>query len=144
MTTATSYPRNGAAPTTPVSPSGPSSATWVVHEAPTSCSLRWHIGTMEMTYTMRGADEAEVSERLKHALPWLLTVVTSLENKGIPPALLPWASGTLPAAPPPSPATPAVPEDWCPRHRVTMDHHRKTNGAWYSHRLDDGTYCKGK
>jgi hypothetical protein len=99
---------------------------------------------MEMTYTMRGADEAEVSERLKHALPWLLTVVTSLENKGIPPALLPWASGTLPAAPPPSPATPAVPEDWCPRHRVTMDHHRKTNGAWYSHRLDDGTYCKGK
>ena len=45
---------------------------------------------------MRGADEAEVSERLKHALPWLLTVVTSLENKGIPPAPLPWAPGVAP------------------------------------------------
>ena len=38
MTTSTSYPRNGAAPATPPSPSGPSSATWAVHEAPTSCS----------------------------------------------------------------------------------------------------------
>jgi hypothetical protein len=134
MTTSASYPRNGAAPATPPSPSGPSSATWAVHEAPTSCCMRWKIGTMEMTYTMRGADEAEVSARLQHALPWLLTVVTSLENKGIPPALLPWDPGTLPAAP----------EDWCPRHRVTMDHHRNTQGEWYSHRLDDGTYCKGK
>ena len=96
MTTSASYPRNGAAPATPPRPSGPSSATWAVHEAPTSCSMRWHIGTMEMTYTMRGADEAEVSERLKHALPWLLTVVTSLENKGIPPAPLPWAPGVAP------------------------------------------------
>ena len=90
MTTSASYPRNGAAPATPPSPSGPSSATWAVHEAPTSCSMRWKIGTMEMTYTMRGAEEAEVSERLKHALPWLLTVVTSLETKGIPTAPLPW------------------------------------------------------
>ena len=106
--------------------------------------MRWHIGTMEMTYTMRGADEAEVSERLKHALPWLLTVVTSLENKGIPPAPLPWAPGELPTASTPSPAAPAVPEDWCPRHRVTMDHHSNAKGEWYSHRLDDGTYCKGK
>ena len=59
MTTSTSYPRNGAAPATPARPSEPSSATWAVHEAPTSCCMRWHIGTMEMTYTMRGADEAE-------------------------------------------------------------------------------------
>ena len=103
MTTSASYPRNGAAPATPPSPSGPSSATWAVHEAPTSCCMRWKIGTMEMTYTMRGADEAEVSERLKHALPWLLTVVTSLENKGIPPAPLPWVPGELPTASTPSP-----------------------------------------
>ena len=144
MMTSTSYPRNGAAPATPVHPSGPSSATWVVHEAPTSCSMRWHIGTMEMTYTMRGADEAEVSARLKHALPWLLTVVTSLENKGIPPAPLPWAPGVLPTAHAPAPDAPAVPKDWCARHRVTMDHHRNTNGEWYSHRLDNGDYCKGK
>jgi hypothetical protein len=106
--------------------------------------MRWHIGTMEMTYTMRGADEAEVSERLKHALPWLLTVVTSLENKGIPPAPLPWAPGELPAAHPPSPAAPAAPEDWCATHGVTMEYRSNAKGTWYSHRLDDGSYCTGK
>jgi hypothetical protein len=106
--------------------------------------MRWHIGTMEMTYTMRGADEAEVSERLKHALPWLLTVVTSLENKGIPPAPLPWAPGELTAAHPPSPAAPAAPEDWCATHGVTMEYRSNAKGTWYSHRLDDGSYCKGK
>ena len=143
MTTSASYPRNGAAPTTPTRPSGPSSATWAVHEAPTSCSMRWHIGTMEMTYTMRGADEAEVSERLKHALPWLLTVVTSLENKGIPRPRCPGRRASSTASTP-SPAAPAVPVDWCPRHRVTMDHHSNTKGEWYSHRLDNGDYCKGK
>ena len=41
-------------------------------------------------------------------------------------------------------AAPAVPEDWCPRHRVTMDHHSNTKGEWYSHRLENGDYCKGK
>lgn len=35
-------------------------------------------------------------------------------------------------------------EGWCPIHQVQMPHHSNHKGAWWSHRLDDGHWCKGK
>ena len=37
-----------------------------------------------------------------------------------------------------------VPEDYCPIHKLTMHQHTKGNQTWYSHQLDDGSWCKGK
>ena len=31
----------------------------------------------------------------------------------------------------------------CALHGVEMSQHSKNGHAWYSHRLDDGTWCKG-
>ena len=55
-------------------------------------------------------------------------------------------------ATPPPPAVPAngqaqpapTPEGWCARHQVPMEPHSNERGAWWSHRLADGSYCKGK
>jgi hypothetical protein len=33
---------------------------------------------------------------------------------------------------------------WCPIHRVLMQRRTNDRGAWYSHRLDSGAYCKGQ
>lgn len=32
----------------------------------------------------------------------------------------------------------------CPVHNATMRRHENDKGAWYSHKLADGTYCNGK
>jgi hypothetical protein len=52
--------------------------------------------------------------------------------------------------PPPAPpstgtAQPALPpEGWCALHQVQMELRSNARGSWWSHRLADGSYCKGK
>jgi len=47
-----------------------------------------------------------------------------------------------PGSPPAATATP--PEGWCAVHDVQMEPQSNARGNWYSHKLDDGTWCKGK
>jgi hypothetical protein len=56
-----------------------------------------------------------------------------------------------PATPPPQappstgPAQPTPPpEGWCALHQVQMELRSNERGSWWSHRLADGSYCKGK
>ena len=45
-------------------------------------------------------------------------------------------------------ATPPSPEGWCRQHNLQMSLQRSKDsgkpGTWYSHRLADGTWCKGR
>jgi len=34
-------------------------------------------------------------------------------------------------------------EHVCPLHGVQMTKHEKNGDVWYSHKLDDGTWCRG-
>ena len=60
------------------------------------------------------------------------------------------ANGQAPSPPPPAPpangqAQPApMPEGWCALHQVPMELRSNERGSWWSHRLADGSYCKGK
>lgn len=50
-----------------------------------------------------------------------------------------------PAAPRPVPAPPAPDgPPLCPLHQVAMELRQNARGSWWSHRLADGAYCKGK
>jgi len=140
MTTSSSLNRNGAAPGTPPAPPA---ATWAVHEAPASCCLRWRVGTLDFMYTLRGVDDVELYQRLGQVLPWLQALVQGVEAQAVPPAPVPWNPGVLPSGSPPPPPAANVPEGWCPLHQVAMEHRSNAKGSWYSHRLSDGTYCKG-
>ena len=61
------------------------------------------------------------------------------------------AAANGPATPPP-PAPPSngtaqpapTPEGWCALHQVPMELRSNERGSWWSHRLADGSYCKGK
>ena len=35
-------------------------------------------------------------------------------------------------------------EKECPIHKVMMSRKTKGKGSWYSHQLDDGTWCRGE
>jgi hypothetical protein len=116
----------------------PRAADWKVSEAPASCCLKWRVGTMELMYTVRGTTEAEIQPRIAALLPWLQALVSEVEAHAAPQHEATAADQGAPA-PPFSP-----PEDWCAVHQVRMGRRSNADGTWYSHRLRDGTYCKGK
>jgi len=64
-------------------------------------------------------------------------------------ALAAQGAGTLPPVPPSNGPTAhgaaqPTPDGWCVRHQVPMEPHSNERGSWWSHRLADGSYCKGK
>jgi hypothetical protein len=40
--------------------------------------------------------------------------------------------------------SPGQPEGWCSKHSLQMTQNHKNGRSWWSHRLADGTWCKGK
>ena len=47
----------------------PASAAWDVYEAPVSCYLKFRVGHLELSYTMRDVDDDHLSARLVKVLP---------------------------------------------------------------------------
>ena len=88
-------------------------------EAPVSANVYVEIGGRKVQVTIRGVDEAEVLARVA-------TVIAR-----------------YPDAPAPS-ASPPTDGSWCAVHQLTMGLNQKNGQSWYSHRLSDGTFCKGK
>jgi hypothetical protein len=166
----------------PTVPSAPASNAWDVHEAPASACFKFRVGTMELMYTLRGIDDAELQRRITATLPTLQEVIEACEERAAqraaareaqaaqaqqaPAAAVPQvdlqallqqavqqalaaANGqaTPPPQAPPSNGTaqPApTPEGWCALHQVPMELRSNERGSWWSHRLADGSYCKGK
>jgi len=164
-----------------------SSAVWDVHEAPASACFKFRVGNMELMYTLRGIDDAELQRRITATLPTLQEVIEACEERAAqraaareaaqaalaaqaqpaqqvqPPAGAPADLQTLiqqavqqalngQAHGTPPPAAPAhgqaqsapTPEGWCALHQVPMELRTNERGSWWSHRLADGSYCKGK
>src|SRR2546429_963707 len=135
--------QHGVAARTPRASKTPRATDWKVSEAPASCCLKWRIGTMEVLYTARGATDAELQPRITALLPWLQALVSEVQAH-VARQTEASADAQGPPAPPDVSAPPASPpEDWCTVHQVRMGRRSNANGSWYSHRLSDGTYCKG-
>jgi hypothetical protein len=49
----------------------PSADRWEVTEAPASCCLRLRMGDLEILYTMRDVNDAELTSRVQHLVPWV-------------------------------------------------------------------------
>lgn len=181
-TPAAPSPSQAVAEPLPAAPSAPASNSWDVHEAPASACFKFRVGTMELMYTLRGIDDAELQRRITATLPTLQEVIEACEERAAqraaareaqaaqaPPApqttsapadlqtliqqavqqALAAANGqaTPPPQAPPSTgmAPPApTPEGWCALHQVQMELRNNERGSWWSHRLADGSYCKGK
>jgi hypothetical protein len=52
--------------------------------------------------------------------------------------------GLLDAPTTPPAASQGQGEGWCAVHRVQMKRQEKSGRSWYSHWLENGTWCKGK
>jgi hypothetical protein len=91
-------------------------------EAPASINVRLTIGGREVQLTLRDSDEARLLKRLQTVLAQY-----PVEQK---------------------PASPPQPQGqgkgWCAKHGLQMTLNQKEGRSWWSHRLSDGNYCKGR
>ena len=61
--------------------STPTSAQWDVHEAPTSACFKFRVHIMELTYTFRGVDDAELQARIAETLPMLQAMMEACKDR---------------------------------------------------------------
>ena len=102
-------------------PAQPEAPTAPLPEAPVSITLKATLHGHEVMVTLRGVDFASVKAQVEQASEWLKV--------------------QAPAQPPTqSPERPG----WCTKHGVQMHQNHKDGRSWWSHRLADGTWCKGK
>lgn len=106
----------------------PSPAAGPLPEAPASVNCHVTIAGRQVQVTLRDSDETRLLARLEALL--------ARYPVQPPPAQAPPAPAAAPAAP--------TPEGWCILHQVQMPLNTNARGKWYSHRLPDGTWCKGK
>jgi hypothetical protein len=104
----------------------------------------------ECVLTLSSSDAQKLMDQAIGVLDWLVGHgFTPLAAPA--PAAPPWsAPPATPAAeaerPKPVPTLPDGTPDpaWCPIHGVAMQRREREGQVWYSHKLADGTYCKGK
>jgi hypothetical protein len=94
-------------------------------EAAASMNCYVTLAGYRLQVTLRGDDEQQVLARFKK----LLAAFPAPEESPQAPA---------------KPVEPTVPEGWCRRHALQMTQQHNAKGSWWSHRLADGTWCKGK
>jgi hypothetical protein len=111
------------ASTTPV----PAPALPPLPEAPASVNIEVKVHGRWIRLTLRDHDE-------NHLLARLDALMQRFPVEAEPPQ----APQTPAAA-----DTPTTPEGWCATHGVQMRLNRNDKGAWWSHRLADGTWCRG-
>jgi hypothetical protein len=73
--------RSRSSATAAPAPAVPTSAAWQVQEAPTSACFKWRIGQAELTYTFRGATDAEVLARFRETLPLLHDILDACQTR---------------------------------------------------------------
>lgn len=89
------------APTPRVSqPPARPSAGWAVREAPASACFKWRVGSVELLYTLRGVDDAELLQRMAATLPQLHALLATCDAPAPSAASQPTPPEPPPAAPP--------------------------------------------
>lgn len=108
--------------TTAVAPVPTPPAAAVTHplpEAPASANCHVTIAGRQVQVTLRDTDEARLLERLTALL-----------------AQYPVEPGAVSQS--------ATTEGWCSAHNVQMRRNEKDGRSWWSHKAEDGSWCKGK
>jgi len=65
-------------------PTAPAAQAWDVHEAPASACFKFRVGTMELLYTLRGINDAELQRRITATLPTLQDIMEACEERAAP------------------------------------------------------------
>jgi hypothetical protein len=99
-------------------------------EYPVSWSVKYLLDGFDCLLCLRGESGSDVLSRSQAALKWL-------QDNGAQPTVSKPGNGSNGNQE--HPATKV-----CEYHNAEMKRHEKDGQVWYSHKLADGSYCKGK
>ena len=102
-------------------------------EAPASWNVRYRLNGFDCMLTLRGDTGRDLLDRATSALKWLA------ENGA--------QASVYTKHSEPDPAIKIENNEnmgYCLKHQIQMTRFTKDNRVWYSHKLEDGTWCKGK
>ena len=119
MLEAATASQNGYTKHPPVSAQPQGEAVAALPEAPASANVHVTLAGRKVQVTLRDSDEQRLLARLEALLK------------------------RFPAEDEPA-SEQAQPEGWCRTHGVQMTQHHNAKGSWWSHKLADGTWCRGK
>jgi hypothetical protein len=108
-------------------PAQPDAPTTPLPEAPVSITLKATLHGQEVMVTLRGTDFASVKAQVEQASEWL-----KVQAPAQPPAQSPGQADRW--------ERPC----WCSKHSLQMTQNHKNGRSWWSHRLPDGSWCKGR
>lgn len=94
-------------------------------EAPASVNVELPIGGRLVRLTLRDHDETRLLARLDALLQRVPLAGAAAQE----------AEATAPTPPD---------AGWCPLHDCQRHQHTNAKGSWWSHKLDTGTWCRGK
>jgi hypothetical protein len=108
-------------------------------EAPASWTIRYRTPEgFDATLTLRGETGAELLPKTETAIKWLLEHdCTPERGRGEAPT---GGHGSDDKANEARSNDPS----WCPIHQVAMTKRTRSGDSWYSHKLPDGSWCRGK
>ena len=98
-----------------------SAETTPLYEAPCSVNVHLQMSGRQVQLTLRDRDETRLLDRLQAVLA---------QYPALPPA--------------PQPQGASQGQDWCAIHQTALQLNEKNGRQWRSHRLDDGSWCKGR
>jgi hypothetical protein len=110
-----------ASPAQAEAPSQPA-PTAPLPEAPVSITLKGRMHGQEVMVTLRGVDFASVKAQVEDASQWLQGQGASTVHE--------------------ADAPPALPR--CTKHDATLQRFERGRRVWHSHKLADGSWCKGQ
>jgi hypothetical protein len=131
LTTAKLADTSGQAePPSQLAPAQRDTLTVPLPEAPVSITLKATLHGHEVMVTLRGVDFASVKAQVEQASEWL-----SVQAPAQPPTQPP-SQGTTQPAHHDSP--------YCHAHNAVLKRYERQGHVWYSHKLANGQWCRGK
>jgi len=111
-------------------PAQPEAPTAPLPEAPVSITLKATLHGQEVMVTLRGVDFASVKAQVEQASEWL-----SVQAPAQPPTQPP-SQGTAQRSHEDNP--------YCHAHNAVLKRYERNSQVWYSHKLANGQWCRGK
>ena len=106
---------------------------WHCAQAPSSCTLKWTLAGIELMLTLRDATDEALFCRIGKVLPKIQAKVEAQRQ----------ARQEAKTQPEEDPKM-ADNNEWCDIHGAPMTRHTKHDDVWYSHKDENGKWCRGK
>ena len=117
---------------------------WACAQAPSACTLKWTINGIGLVLTLRDSTDQRLFNRIGKVLPRIEEKLDAIRQQQQAAQAQAGGGNGNDNTTATAPHQPDPDDHWCHRHDAPLWKYQKGGQTWYSHRTDDGTWCRGK